>query len=75
MALRASKLWSYQPLYNKAMRKASKAAQDSYRCYFSHESLVAPDKTRSPTSDISKTVAEFVNEFFPHATDQDWNEW
>lgn len=75
MALRASKLWSYQPLYNKAMRMASSEAQGSYRYHFSHESLVAPDKVRSSTPDISKTVAEFVNEFFPHATDQDWNEW
>ncbi|KAG6360927.1 hypothetical protein INS49_011995 [Diaporthe citri] len=73
MVFRASKLWSCQALYNKAMRKALSEALGSTRHRFSYQTLMN-SSTRSPTAEISDAVAEFANEFFSHPTDQDWNE-
>lgn len=73
MAFRASKLWSSQALYTKAMRKALLEAQPK-NLSLSYQSFVAIP-TRSPTAEISEAVARFANEFFLHPTDQHWNEW
>lgn len=74
MVFRASKLWSCQSLYNKAMRKALREALGSTRHHFSYQPLIH-SPTRSPTAEISDAVAEFANEFFSDPTNQDWNEW
>lgn len=74
MVFRASKLWSSQSLYTKAMRKALLEAQARNRHYDSYQSLM-PRSTGPPMAEISEAVAEFANEFFSHPADQDWNEW
>lgn len=74
MVLRASKLWSSQALYNKAMRRAVREAQGRTRHHLSHQTLMAKP-TRPATSEISEAVAEFANEFFTQPEGQDWNEW
>lgn len=74
MVFRASKLWSSQALYTKAMHKALLDAQARNRHYHSYQSLM-PSPTGRPMAKISEAVAEFANEFFSHPADQDWNEW
>lgn len=74
MVFRASKLWSSQALYTKAIRRALLEAQPRIRSSLSYHSLTA-NPTRCPTAEISEAVARFANEFFLHPTDQDWKEW
>lgn len=74
LVFRASKLWSSQALYTKAMRKALLEAQAKNRHYHSYQSLMVRP-TGSPMTAISEAVAGFANEFFSQPADQDWNEW